>query len=127
MQHLDSSVCIAILRGRSAIRDLPADDQTVISAVVAAELWTGAFKSGQSHPQHSLVAQFIESFPVLDFSSHAAQHYGEIRADLEVKSRIIGPQDLLIAAHARSLGATLITANVGEFKGVKGLKVLAWK
>jgi len=127
MQHLDSSVCIAILRGRSAIRDLPAEGQTVISSVVAAELWTGACKSGESHPQYALVVKFVESFPILDFSSDAAQHYGEIRTDLEAKGTIIGPLDLLIAAHARSLGATLITANIGEFKRVKGLKVLAWK
>ena len=127
MQHLDSSVCIAILRGRSAIRDLPADSQTVISSVVAAELWTGAYKSGESHPQYALVVKFIEAFPVLDFPPDAARYYGEIRADLEKKGTIIGPLDLLIAAHARSLDATLITANVGEFKRVKGLKVLAWK
>ena len=47
--------------------------------------------------------------------------------NLEKKGVSIGPLDLLIAAHARSLGATLITANTGEFKRVKGLKVLAWK
>ena len=81
----------------------------------------------ESHPQYALVVKFVESFPILDFSSDAAQHYGEIRTDLEAKGTIIGPLDLLIAAHARSLGATLITANIGEFKRVKGLKVLAWK
>ncbi len=127
MQHLDSSVCIAVLRGRSAVRDLPSEGLTVISSIVAAELWTGACKSGERHPQYELVVKFVESFPVLDFTPDAARHYGEIRADLESKGTIIGPLDLLIAAHARSLGATLITANVGEFKRVKGLKVLVWK
>lgn len=127
MQHLDSSVCIAILRGRSAVRDLPSEGPTVVSSVVAAELWTGAYKSGIDHPQYELVVKFIEAFPVLDFLPDAARHYGEIRADLEKKGTIIGPLDLLIAAHARSMNATLITANIGEFKRVKGLKVLAWK
>jgi len=61
------------------------------------------------------------------FDESAARHYGEIRSELEKKGMSIGPLVLLIAAHARSLGATLITANVGEFKRVKGLKVLAWK
>ena len=53
-------------------------------------------------------------------------NFGELRVDLEKRGSVIGPIDMLIAAHARSLGATLITANVGEFKRVKGLKVLAW-
>ena len=64
---------------------------------------------------------------VVKFDQEASMAYGEIRADLERKGTLIGPLDLLIAAHARSLGATLITANIGEFKRVKGLKVLAWK
>jgi tRNA(fMet)-specific endonuclease VapC len=46
---------------------------------------------------------------------------------LEERGRSIGPLDLLIAAQARSLGATLVTANAGEFKRVKGLKVKTWK
>jgi tRNA(fMet)-specific endonuclease VapC len=46
---------------------------------------------------------------------------------LEASGTIIGPLDLLIAAQARSLGATLITRNAAEFKRVKGLKVQAWK
>ena len=50
-----------------------------------------------------------------------------IRADLERKGTPIGPLDLLIAAHARNLGATLITRNASEFKRVKGLKIQAWK
>jgi len=64
---------------------------------------------------------------IVSFDHNASLHYGEIRAELERKGTAIGPLDLLIAAHARSLGATLITANVGEFKRVKGLKVLAWR
>ncbi len=47
-------------------------------------------------------------------------HYGEIRVDLEKRGLVIGPLDLLIAAHARRLGATLITANIGEFQRVEG-------
>ena len=50
-----------------------------------------------------------------------------IRPALKAAGTTIGPFDLLIAAQARSLGATLVTANAGEFKRVKGLKVLAWK
>lgn len=124
---LDSSVCVPVLRGRTSIRDLPIPTETAVSSIVAAELWTGVYKLGENHPQFAYLTDFFEIFVVLNFSHDAARLYGEIRAELEKKGTSIGPLDLLIAAHARSLGATLITANIGEFKRVKGLKVLAWK
>ena len=124
---LDTSVCVPILRGRSSLQTLPDREETTVSSVVAAELWAGANKSDLRHGQFELVEEFLTIFGVLDFSESAARHYGEIRADLEKKGTSIGPLDLLIAAHARSLEATLITANVKEFRRVKGLKILAWK
>jgi tRNA(fMet)-specific endonuclease VapC len=124
---LDSSVCVPILRGKSSIKDLPLPVETEVSSIVAAELWAGVYKLGQAHRQFASLTDFFEIFVVIEFLVEAARHYGEIRAELEGKGMSIGPLDLLIAAHARSLGATLITANVGEFKRVKGLKVLAWK
>lgn len=66
-------------------------------------------------------------FEILPWDATLVSDYAEIRVDLEKRGTVIGPLDLLIAAHARSLGATLITANAGEFRRVKGLKVLAWK
>jgi len=124
---LDTSVCVPVLRDKATFQALPAPDQTAFSSIVAAELWTVACKSGPEHPQFARVTEFLKLFEILDFSHEAARHYGEIRAELEKKGASIGPMDLLIAAHARSLGATLITANSGQFKRVKGLKVLAWK
>jgi tRNA(fMet)-specific endonuclease VapC len=124
---LDSSVCIPVLRDRVSTQAFTSPEETAVSSIVAAELWTGAYKLGLDHPQFSRLTEFLKLFPVLDFSEIAAQHYGEIRAELEKKGVSIGPLDLLIAAHACSLGATLITANTGEFKRVKGLKLLAWK
>ena len=124
---LDTSVCVPVLRERAAIRELPAPTATTISSIVAAELWTGAYKLGTGHVQFARVKEFLEIFEVLPFSPDAARHYGEIRMELEHKGTSIGPMDLLIAAHARSLGATLITANIGKFKRVRALKTLAWK
>jgi tRNA(fMet)-specific endonuclease VapC len=124
---LDSSVCIPVLRGQIPPKQLPAVEETVVSSVVAAELWTGAHKAERHGEKRIDVGQFLNTFTVLDFTHDAARHYGEIRAELERKGNSIGPLDLLIAAHARSLETTLITAKVGEFKRVKGLKLLAWK
>jgi len=66
-------------------------------------------------------------FEILPWDEVLVADYGELRVDLEKRGMVSGPLDMLIAAHARSLGATLITANAGEFKRVKGLKVLVWK
>ena len=124
---LDSSVCIPVLRRRTTLEGLPDPAEAAISAIVAAELWSGIEK-GHDLPAHRLrLEAFLELFPVLEFTHAAARHYGEIRAELERKGKPIGPLDLLIAAHARSLGATLVTANAGEFRRVKGLKVLSWR
>ena len=90
------------------------------------ELWTGVKKNIATHPQQAAkLKAFLDLFPIPDFDLHAAHHYAEIRAELEAAGRTIGPLDLLIAAQARSLGATLVTGNAAEFKRVKGLKVLA--
>jgi tRNA(fMet)-specific endonuclease VapC len=77
--------------------------------------------------QRIAVNGLLALFEILPWNTALVADYGEIRVELEKKGISIGPLDLLIAAHARSLGATLITANVGEFKRVRGLKVLAWK
>ncbi len=123
---LDSSVCVLILRGRTAVAELPAPPEAGISAIVAAELWAGAVKAKRASEVAAL-EQLLDFFPVLDFTANATRVYGEIRADLEQRGQPIGPLDQLIAAHARSLGATVVTVNVREFKRVKGLKVQAWK
>lgn len=125
---LDSSACIPVLRNRSGLDKLPDPALTGIPVIVAAELWTGVKKNLKTHPHHAArLEAFLSLFHLPDFDLAAALHYAEIRASLEAKGRSIGPHDLLIAAQARSLGATLVTANVREFKRVKGLKVLAWK
>ena len=124
---LDSSACIPILRNKAGLGKLPAPAKTGIPVIVAAELWTGVKKNRASHPQQAAKLQaFLDLFQIPDFDINAALHYAEIRAELETSGKSIGPLDLLIAAQARSLGATLVTGNAVEFKRVKGLKVQEW-
>jgi tRNA(fMet)-specific endonuclease VapC len=129
--HLDSSACVSVLRlpvGQvPSILDHWDANDTAISSIVAAELEVGVHKSLRSEIQRARLSLLFARLRIEAFDESAARHYGEIRAELEKKGTSIGPLDLLIAAHARSLGATLITANVGEFKRVKGLKLLVWK
>jgi tRNA(fMet)-specific endonuclease VapC len=123
---LDSSACVQVLRGLAPFDALPERQATAISSLVAAELWTGVEKSGR--PDNSrLLELFLSLFSVVEFDSDDARDYARIRAELERKGTPIGPLDLLIAAHARNLGATLISRNASEFKRVKGLRILAWK
>jgi len=125
---LDSSACIPVLRNQAGLGKLPDPALTGISVIVAAELWTGVKKNLATHPQQAKrLEAFLSFFSLADFTLDAALHYADIRAALETAGNTIGPLDLLIAAQARSLGATLVTSNVGEFKRVKGLKVLVWK
>ena len=125
---LDSSACIPVLRNRAGLGRLPDPTLTAIPVIVAAELWTGVKKNLSTHPwQAGRLEAFLNFFWIAEFTPDAALHYADIRAALEAAGTPIGPLDLLIAAHARNLSATLITRNAGEFKRVKGLKVQAWK
>jgi tRNA(fMet)-specific endonuclease VapC len=113
-----------MLRGK-AILALTLDmSEAGISSIVEAELWVGAFKRSDSKKAQEEVRYFLEAIPVAHFDSVAALRYGELRVQLERQGQIIGANDLLIAAHALSLGSTLVTANIREFSRVKGLNVL---
>lgn len=124
---LDTSVCIAALRREKEAQRLPPPPRCVLSQVTVAELWTGIEKSERRDEQAARLERFLAAFTLLDFNEGAARAYGEIRATLEKRGRTIGPLDLLIAAHARSVGATVLTGNTGEFSRVPGLKVLRWR
>jgi len=124
---LDTDVCVALIRGLAPVSRLPSPDKCALSAVTTGELWLGAEKSQQRDKQLRAVDAFIQFFSELSFDKLAARHYGEIRAHLERQRMPIGPLDQLIAAHARSLDATLITANIREFQRVPSLRCLSWK
>jgi tRNA(fMet)-specific endonuclease VapC len=124
---LDTSVCVDILRGSVAATGLPPAGRCCLSSIVTAELRTGVAKTPANTARARKLEDFIRLFPVRDFDDAAARHYGEIRAELEKKGTTIGPLDLLIAAHARSLGASLVTGNIREFRRVKDLKLTEWK
>jgi tRNA(fMet)-specific endonuclease VapC len=125
---LDSNACIAVLRNRTGLEVLPNPALTGIPVIVAAELWTGVKKNLKTHPhQVGRLETFLSLFWIAEFTLDAALHYADIRATLEATGKTIGPLDLLIAAQARSLGATLVTTNDAEFKRVKGLKLQTWK
>lgn len=96
-----------------------------ISIITAAELRYGCARKRSARLLANVEA-LLGSIQVLAFDVPADAEYGWIRADLEAAGKPIGPNDLLIAAHAHALGAVLVTANTSEFSRVRGLKVENW-
>jgi tRNA(fMet)-specific endonuclease VapC len=126
---LDTNLCVRALRDRPAhIRErLKAERETVcISTIVLYELEVGVALS--SRPEAGLLAvkDFATSLSVLEFDADAASHAADIRADLTRRGELIGPYDILIAAHARSRGLKVITGNLREFSRVDGLRCEDW-
>lgn len=101
-------------------------DEIFVSSIVVAELWYGVAKSHKKEQNKSALENFLAPLTIVDFDLIAAKFYAVIRADLESKGAIIGSNDILIAAHALSLGLTLVTNNTKEFGRVNGLELENW-
>lgn len=97
-----------------------------MSAITLAELRFGIEK-GEFRPENKAALDgLLEFIQVDDFPGGAAQDFGEIKAALVSAGKPIGPYDFLIAAHARHIGAVLVTNNEREFRRVPGLTVQNW-
>jgi len=127
---LDTSICVEIIRNRShrilAKLRVCQPRTAGISSVTLAELHYGAARSVDPVRNQLMLTQFCAPLEILPFDDRAAATYGKVRFDLEKTGRPVGPLDTLIAAHALSLGATLVTNNEREFRRVKGLHVENW-
>ncbi|MBR2676426.1 MAG: type II toxin-antitoxin system VapC family toxin [Solobacterium sp.] len=97
-----------------------------ISAITMAELEYGVCNSSKPKQNRLALLTFLSNIEVIPFDMEAAKVYGQIRHDLKEKGELIGANDMLIAAHAKSLGFTLITNNTREFGRVEGLKLNNW-
>src|SRR5512134_2254797 len=102
-------------------------DELRLSVVVVAELRYGADHSAHRRANHARIDALIEEIETLDLDLRAAASYGRVRARLEAGGTPIGPNDMLIAAHALSRGLTVITDDTAEFGRVRGLKVDSWR
>ncbi len=96
-----------------------------LSSVVAAELAFGVAKSGSDRNRRAL-EMFLAPLEILPFDEPSVWAYGQLRADLERSGQSIGSLDTMIAAHALSINAILVTNNTREFSRVKGLQLENW-
>lgn len=126
---LDTNICIYVIKQRPiSVREAFNANaaRLCISSVTLAELNYGAEKSAKPEHNLSVVESFVARLAVLDFDDAAASHFGQIRAGLERAGTPIGAYDMMIAAHARSRGLTVVTNNMREFGRVPGLVVANW-
>jgi tRNA(fMet)-specific endonuclease VapC len=128
---LDTNACIDYFTGRypSVVARIQGSspEDLFLSVVVVAELRYGADHSARRRSNHSRIDALVEEIEPLDFDLRAAATYGRVREQLEAGGTPIGPNDMLIAAHALSRGLTVVTDNTTEFRRVKGLKVETWR
>jgi len=127
---LDTDTCSYIMKRShpgllEKIRQVPLQEQ-IVSVVTVAELLYGVRLSGKAKQARAAFDAFIRHLEAREWDWDAAAHYADIRSDLKKRGQMIGSNDLLIASHARSLEAILVTNNTREFHRVKGLKLSNW-
>ena len=127
---LDTDTCSYIMKRSNPavlnrLQQVPVSD-VCISVITKSELLYGVEISPRRHQDEIALDAFLAHVDVLDFPDEAATHYANVRANLKTQGALIGANDLFIAAHARSLGLTLVTNNTGEFERVPNLMIENW-
>ena len=127
---LDTNICIYTIKKKPKnVKDrfssLHVGD-VAISTITQSELQYGVEKSSNPEKNQAALDQFLLPLAILEYDQKAAREYGEIRSELEKKGQPIGPLDMLIAAHAKSLKLILVTNSEKEFSRVSGLLTENW-
>lgn len=127
---LDTNICIYIIKKKPAnvferFKTLKIGD-VGISSITLAELQYGVEKSSNIEKNRDALQKFLTPIEIVDFGYDATIEYGKIRTELEKKGTPIGPLDMLIASHAKSMDIVLVTNNIKEFERVSGLKIENW-
>lgn len=127
---LDTNICIYVIKHKpetvfQKLQNTNPED-VCISSVTYAELVHGVEKSAAVEKNRLALSMLLANMEILNFDVDAADCYGKIRAVLEKKGTPIGPLDMMIAAHAQSLGYTVVTNNVKEFSRVSALQIENW-
>jgi tRNA(fMet)-specific endonuclease VapC len=127
---IDTNICIYVMNAHppevvKKFREIGVGN-ICISSITVSELHYGVCRSKQIQKNKKRLEEFLIPFEIISYAESASNYYGKIRSYLEKQGAVIGPLDMLIAAHALSEDLTLITNNEKEFKRVKSLKVENW-
>jgi tRNA(fMet)-specific endonuclease VapC len=127
---LDTAICSYVMkRSHDALlrhlQKVPVSD-VCVSVVTKSGLLYGVEVSPRRQQDEAALNAFLNYVEVLDFPDNASSHYAQIRAQLKKSGKMIGANDLFIAAHARSLSLTLVTHNIQEFRRVNRLAIEDW-
>jgi len=127
---LDTNTCIYLIKQepQKVLRHFKAHSvgDIGISSITQAELEYGVAKSLHVQKNELALYEFLLPLEIASFDENASKTYGAVRSMLEKKGMLIGPMDMLIGAHALSLGVTLVTNNIKEFRRIGHLKVADW-
>jgi tRNA(fMet)-specific endonuclease VapC len=127
---LDTDICSYVMkRSHDALlrrlQTVPVSD-VCVSVITKSELLYGVEVSPRRQQDEAALNAFLNYVEVLDFPDNASSHYAQIRAQLKKSGKMIGANDLFIGAHARSMGLTLVTHNIQEFRRVNRLAIEDW-
>ena len=126
---LDTNTCVFLMKNRP--QTVARYEQNMllgiaISSVTLSELKFGVYNSANPERNGENLLRFLIGVGVLDYNSAAADEYGKIRAELRRKGTPVGQMDMLIAAHGKAEGLTVVTNNTREFGRVEGLCLEDW-
>ena len=127
---LDTNTCVDVMRNqRNVVNRMSgvAPGDSVISTITSYELYTGIAKCASPDKEQAKVDLLLRTVIELPFDQTSAREAGRIRGLLESRGEMIGPYDVLLAAHALAAGLILVTANTNEFQRVPGLTVENWR
>ena len=127
---IDTNICIYVMNKRphEVIQKFKNIEigQICISSITVSELYYGVSKSKLQKQNSNRLEEFLTPFEILPYDETASKFYGSIRSQLESQGSVIGPLDMLIAAHALSNDLVLVTNNEKEFKRIESLKIENW-
>ncbi|MCL1865128.1 MAG: type II toxin-antitoxin system VapC family toxin [Spirochaetes bacterium] len=130
MYMLDTNICIYIIKKKplNVLAQLKKKKKRglYISAITLAELEFGIENSLYKEKNRIALMEFLAIINIKSFDENAAREYGVLKKDLKEGNCLIGPLDMLIGAHTKSLNMTLVTNNVHEFERIKNLKIENW-
>jgi len=130
MYMLDTNICIYIIKRKhqKILDQLKKNKEKglYISTITLAELEFGNENSLYKERNKIALMEFLTIINIVNFDEKSAKEFGVIKKHLKDRNKIIGPYDMLIGAHAKSLNMTLVTNNTKEFERIKDLKIENW-